>query len=56
MNAYIADFQQLPLNLIYRFDDPDDQVNILNKLINDCITEHAPLKRVKMTRPIAIHG
>ena len=50
---YAADFQQLPLNLVYSFDDPDDQVAILSKLITDCINIHAPLKRVKLTRPIA---
>ena len=52
-NLYKADFKQLPLSLIYSFDDPDDQISILNKLICDCIESHAPLKRVRMTRPIA---
>ena len=45
MENYVTDFQQLPLNLIYSFDDPDDQVAILNKLIIDCIDIHVPLKR-----------
>ena len=53
MNKYICDFQQLPLSVIYSFDDPEDQVSMLNKLITDCINTHAPLKRVKLTRPIA---
>ena len=53
MENYVTDFQQLPLNLVYSFNDPDDQVAILNKLITDCINIHAPLKRVKLTRPIA---
>ena len=53
MNRYINDFQQLPLSLVYSFDDPEDQINILNKLIADCINEHSPLRRVKLTRPIA---
>ena len=48
---YVTDFQQLPLNL-YSFDDPDDQVAMLNKLITNCINIHAPLKRVKLARPI----
>ena len=51
MENYVTDFQQLHLILVYSFDDPDDQVGILNKLITDSI--HAPLKRVKLTRPIA---
>ena len=53
MENYVTDFQQLPLNLVYSFDDPDDQVAMLNKLITDCINIHAPLKRVNLTRPIA---
>ena len=53
MENCVTDFQQLPLNLAYSFDDPDDQVAMLNKVITDCINIHAPLKRVKLTRPIA---
>ena len=36
MENYATDFQQLLLNLVYSFDDPDDQVAMLNKLITDC--------------------
>ena len=53
MEYYAADFQQLLLNLVYSFVDPDDQVAMLRKLITDCINIHAPLKRVKLTRPLA---
>ena len=53
MNSYTSDFQQLPLNLVYSFDDPEDQVSIFNKLIVDCINTHTPLRKVKLTRPIA---
>ena len=58
MENYVTDFQQLPLNLAYSFDDPDDQVAMLNKLITDSINIHAPLKRVKLKRPITpwMHG
>ena len=45
MENYVTNFQQLPLNLVYSFDDPDDQVTMLNKLITDCINIHAPLKK-----------
>ena len=38
MENYVTDFQQLPLNLIYSFDDPDDQVATLNKLITYVLT------------------
>ena len=53
MKNCVTDFQQLALNLVYSFDDLDDQVSMLHKLIKDCINIHAPLKRVKLTRPIA---
>ena len=33
MENYVTDFQQLPLNLVCLFDNPDDQVSMLNKLI-----------------------
>ena len=38
MENYVTDFQQLPLNLVYSFDDPDDQVAMLNKLIKTVLT------------------
>ena len=53
MNSYTSDFQQLPLNLVYSFDDPEDQFSIFNKLVVDCINTHARLKKVKLTRPVA---
>ena len=53
MENYVTNFQQLPLNLVYSLDDPDDQVAMLNKLITDCNKIHSPLKRVKLTRPVA---
>ena len=53
MNSYISDFQQLPLNLVYSFDVPEDQVSIFNKFVVDYINSHATLKKVKLTRPVA---
>ena len=53
INSYLSDFRELPLNLVHAFDEPDDQVTILNKLIFDCIEKHAPIKRVRLTRPVA---
>ena len=40
------------MNLVYAFDEPDDQVTILNKLVLNCIEKHAPIKRVRLTRPV----
>ena len=53
MNNYIADFKMLPTSLIYSFDDPDDQISTLNQLVTQCISEHAPTRRVQLTRPPA---
>jgi len=53
MNSYINDISSLPLNTVYAFDDPEDQIDILNHLILQCIENHAPLKRVKLTHPVA---
>ena len=38
---------------MYSSDDPDVQVETLNKLITDCLSRHAPIKRTKFTRPPA---
>ena len=53
MTKYRFDFCQLPLSTVYAFDDPDDQINVLNQLVVNCINRHAPLRRVKLTRPPA---
>ena len=54
LNSYISDFQQLPLNLVSSFDEPENQVSIFNKLVVDCIHFRAPLRKVKLTRPITL--
>ena len=53
MNSYPSNFQQLPLNLVYSYHDSEDQVSIFNKFVVDCVNIHAPLKKVKLTRPVA---
>ena len=40
-------------NLVYAFDCPNDQVDTLNRLLSNCINEHAPIKKCKFTRPPA---
>ena len=52
MNQYVNDFSKLLLNLLYGFEEPEDQISILNKLFSDCLESHAPTCRVKLTRPI----
>ena len=53
MNSYKYDFQQLPLNLVCSFDDPEDQVSIFNKFVVVCINTRVPLRKVKLIRPVA---
>ena len=43
----------LPLSVIYGLDSPDDTVHGFNTLFGDFIERHAPLKRMKVTRPPA---
>ena len=50
LENYLKEFSQLPLSTVYSFDDPDDQVETINKLITDCLSRHAPIKRTKFTR------
>ena len=50
MNKYILDFKQLPTSLVYAFEKPDDKISVLNKLVNQCMSKHALVKRTKVTR------
>ena len=53
MNDYVADFELIPTSIVFGFDDPNNQLAMLNKLITDCIADHAPIKKVKFTHPPA---
>ena len=53
IERYIRDFEQPPFSIIYCFYDPNDKLDIFNTLIIECIENHAPLKRMKITRPPA---
>jgi len=52
-NDYINDFSQLPLNIVYGVADPNDQVEMLNNLLTECLARHAPTKRIKFARPLS---
>ena len=52
-NAFTRDFAELPLSVIYSSDDPDEQLEMLSKLFRECIDRHAPLKRTRVSRPLA---
>ena len=51
MESYISDFQSLPLSIVYAFDTTAEKVRVLNTMITDCIHKHAPIRKVKLTRP-----
>ena len=50
MSKYQKDFSQIPMCVVDTFDDPNDQLYMLNELIVSCINQHVPLRRVKLTR------
>ena len=50
-DAFIRDFSELPLNLVYSTDDLDDKLEIFSSLFKSCLDKHAPLRRTKITRP-----
>ena len=52
-NAFKEDFSLLPLDVVYGLESLDDMVDALNSLMKDCLDRHAPLRRVKVTRPPA---
>ena len=52
-DAFIKDCSVLPFNIINCFDDPDDQISCMNKLFRECFEQHAPLRKIKVTRPPA---
>ena len=53
LENHINDFSQLLLSTVYSFDEPDNQVKTLNKLITGYLSRHASTKRTKFTRPPA---
>ena len=53
MQAFKQDFSSLHLNVIYGLESPDDLVDLLYSLVTECLDRHAPLKKVKVTRPPA---
>ena len=52
-NEFVKDCVRLPLSVIYGLDSPDDMVQGFNTLFGEYIERHAPLKRMKVTRPPA---
>ena len=53
LGDFKADFQKLPFSTVYAMEDPEDKLDIFKTLVAECIDRHAPLKRIKCTRPPA---
>ena len=53
LQSYVNDAAMLPYNMVYATDSANDTLDSLNKLLLSCIERHAPLKRIKITRPQA---
>ena len=53
LEDFKADFQKLPFSTVYAMEDPEDKLDIFNSLVTECIDRHAPIKRIKCTRPPA---
>ena len=52
-NAFLEDVAALPLNIVYSTDDANDKLEIFNSLFKSSIDRHAPLRKMKITRPPA---
>ena len=50
---FISDLDTLPLNIVYSFNDPGEQLEYFNSILKECLERHAPLRRVRVTRPPA---
>ena len=53
LEKYVQDIKALSISIVYFFDDPNDQLDTLNKLILNVINEQAPLMKTKFMRPPA---
>ena len=51
--AFVNELEDTPFSLVYSSDDPNVQLELLNNFLVECIDRHAPLRRVRFTRPPA---
>ena len=51
INKFKEDFKLISFSTVYDFDDQEDQLGMLNKLVLNCIEGYAPLRRVKTPIP-----
>ena len=53
MEKYISDVSTRPFSSISILEDPNNQLDTFNHLLLSAVNENVPLKRVKLTRPLA---
>ena len=53
LETYINDFKTLPFSAVYSFNETNDQLDTLNKLILSAIDKQVPLVKTTFTRPPA---
>ena len=51
--SFVKDVKCLPFSVVYGVSDPDEKLSIFNNLLLDVINKHAPIWRIKATRPPA---
>ena len=49
----LGHLSRVPFNVLYGVDDPNEKLDIFNSLFKSCWDKHAPLRRTKITRPLA---
>ena len=53
INDYVSYFKLFPTSIVFGFDDPNDQIAMLNKLVTDCIADLVPLKKIQIYMSIS---
>ena len=53
INDYVSYFKLFPTSIVFGFDDPNDQIAMLNKLVTDCIADFVPIKKIQIYMSIS---
>ena len=53
VESFKNDFSQLAFALVYAVHDPEEKLEIFNTLISGCLDKHAPVTRIRVSRPPA---
>ena len=53
INDRVSYFKLFPTSIVFGFDDPNDQIAMLNKLVTDCIADLVPIKKIQIYMSIS---